>query len=95
MDGKQLEQLAVEFSKGNPVAFAEVDAMFRKELLTFATDLTASATEGEKITNYCFEKIKRMHKEFNTMVNIKAFLYITTRNNSLSYLKSIKEPLNE
>lgn len=59
-------------------------------MFLFAKKLTGSHEEAEDITLYTFQKLFNICNQFNTETNIKAFLYITVRNNGLNYLKAQK-----
>lgn len=78
------------FQAGDEKAFRQVFEHFYPALLAFVRKLTGSQEEAEDITLNAFQGLfKRCHL-FNTYDNIKAFLYISTRNSSLNYLKSHK-----
>lgn len=82
------EQLLIEaFQKGNAQAFAFVFDMFYGSLCYFARKLTDDKEEAEDIVLETFRKCLAMHKNFETLPNIRAFLYITARNTCLNFLK--------
>lgn len=87
MNDERKELIATKFNQGNPTAFAYIRRIFYPRLLQFTRELVNGDDEGQVITDRTFEKLERMHQQFNTMVNIKAFLYITSRNDALNYLK--------
>ncbi|WP_315815298.1 RNA polymerase sigma-70 factor [Paraflavitalea speifideaquila] len=62
---------------------------FYPELYYFARKLTGSKEQAEDIVIDVFTKLFERHELFDTYANIKAFLYISTRNSSLNYLKHI------
>jgi len=56
-------------------------------LCYFAQKLTSSKEEAEDIAIDTLRKFWSLRQNFGTLANIKAFLYITTRNASLNYLQ--------
>ena len=61
--------------------------MFFPSLCFFAKRLVDNDGEGEDIAADSFIKLINRHDSFDTLPNIKAFLYITTRNACLNYLR--------
>jgi RNA polymerase sigma-70 factor (ECF subfamily) len=88
MNSNTDEIIATLFQQGNETAFKQVRKMFYATILRFARQLTNERKEGRKIADNSFAKLEKMHDQFDTMNNIRAFLYITTRNNSFDYLKA-------
>src|SRR5579859_8044151 len=79
-----------EFTKGNPHAFSAVFQQYNSPLCTFASDLVANKEDGEDIVKDTFVKLWQKHADFDTPQNIKAFLYITTRNSCLNFLRHLQ-----
>jgi RNA polymerase sigma-70 factor (family 1) len=79
-----------EFNKGNPEALNYVFSMHHRPLCYFAEQLTRHKHESEDIVAEAFMKIWTKRQDFETMQNIKAFLYIATRNACLDFLKHIQ-----
>lgn len=86
LDSKTL----ADFQNGEQHAFRQVFNYFYKPLLYFTYKLTSNKEEAEDITLTTFSKLFKRAELFGTEANIKAFLYITARNNALDYLRSIK-----
>src|ERR1041385_6569303 len=84
----QDKSLLQEFKRGNTHAFRAVYEMFFPGLCFFAKRLVDNDGEGEDIAADSFVKLLNRHDTFDTLPNIKAFLYITTRNACLNYLRS-------
>jgi RNA polymerase sigma-70 factor (family 1) len=86
---KQLpdEQLMVRFRSGDPRAFRTVYDQFFPALCFFARRLVNDHPEGEEIAADSITKLLNRHKDFDSLSNVKAFLYISTRNACLNYLK--------
>ncbi|THU40395.1 RNA polymerase sigma-70 factor [Niastella caeni] len=83
----QEKSLLQEFKSGNTHAFRAVYDMFFPSLCFFAKRLVDNDGEGEDIAADSFVKLLNRHDSFDTLPNIKAFLYITTRNACLNYLR--------
>lgn len=83
----QDKSLLQEFKRGNTHAFRVVYDMFFPSLCFFAKRLVDNDGEGEDIAADSFVKLLNRHDSFDTLPNIKAFLYITTRNACLNYLR--------
>jgi RNA polymerase sigma-70 factor (ECF subfamily) len=88
MSNNNDEIIAALFQQGNKTAFKQVRKKYYGTMLTFARQLTNDIDEGRKIADNSFAKLEKMYEQFDTMKNIGAFLYITTKNNSLNYLKA-------
>ena len=84
----QDKSLLLEFKRGNTHAFRVVYDMFFPSLCFFAKRLVDNDGEGEDIAADSFVKLLNRHESFDTIPNIKAFLYITTRNACLNYLRA-------
>ena len=83
----QDKSLLQEFKRGNTHAFRTVYDMFFPSLCFFAKRLVEDDGEGEDIAVDSFVKLLNRYDSFDTLPNIKAFLYITTRNACLNYLR--------
>lgn len=83
----QDKSLLLEFKRGNTHAFRVVYDMFFPSLCFFAKRLVDNDGEGEDIAADSFVKLLNRHDSFNTLSNVKAFLYITTRNACLNYVR--------
>ncbi|MBO9203124.1 MULTISPECIES: RNA polymerase sigma factor [Niastella] len=83
----QDKSLLQEFKRGDANAFRAVYDMFFPSLCFFAKRLVDNEGEGEDIAADSFVKLLNRHDSFDTLPNIKAFLYITTRNACLNYLR--------
>ncbi|MFL5747307.1 MAG: sigma-70 family RNA polymerase sigma factor [Niastella sp.] len=88
------DDILMAFNEGDEKAFSAVFKFYYREIFHFCDKLTGNTEEAKDITSRTFTSLFRLHKGFNTSVNIKAFLYITARNNSFNYLKSEKRSRN-
>lgn len=88
---EQLDTGTLEaFINGKPGGFNAVFNLYYTQISYFCEKLTGSHEEGEDIAAQTFTKLFKMHDRFNTLTNIKAFLFITARNNCLDYLRSLQ-----
>jgi RNA polymerase sigma-70 factor (family 1) len=92
MTKKQLDasHLIDEFKKGNPRIFTHIFDLHYRSLCYFAQKLVAEEGEAEDIVSQVMFKLWSKHADFDSLQSIKAFLYISTRNACLDYLKKIK-----
>src|SRR5690349_17019382 len=79
------------FTGGDKSAFSTVYNRYYDEILYFTHKLTSSKEEAEDITIEIFLKLFKIHERFTNEPNIKAFLYITARNNCLNYLRMVRQ----
>lgn len=75
------------FQQGSKEAFAAVYNMHYSRLYGFIKKLVDNREEAQDITAETFVKLWKLHANFNTAENIKAFLYITARNACMDYLR--------
>ncbi|WP_442591231.1 RNA polymerase sigma factor [Pedobacter sp. AW31-3R] len=79
-----------ELYEGNEKALAHFFKLHSKSLAYFTTRMLEDKAEADDIVSKCFLKLWQKHKDFKTVQNIKAFLYISCRNACLDYLASLK-----
>lgn len=82
------KELISAFQQGDQKAFREVYAMHYRQLYYFARKMTNSPEDAKDIVSETFLKLWDRCKNFESLTNIRAFLFITARNASLNYLKS-------
>jgi len=75
------------FVKGDSLAFQEVFERHVRPLIFFATQMIHDTAESEDIVMQTMAKLFKRHMHFTSLVNIRAFVYITTRNACLDFLK--------
>ncbi|WP_166437234.1 RNA polymerase sigma factor [Niastella caeni] len=78
------------FQQGDERAFRRIFDHFYPALYNFTQKLTGNHEEAKDISLHAFQKLFERCKLFETVPNIKAFLYITCRNRSLDYLYAQK-----
>jgi RNA polymerase sigma-70 factor (ECF subfamily) len=77
-----------DFRRGDQPSFKKVYEYFYRPLFYFASQIVVDEPEAQDIVSETFRKLWQLHENFESLVNIKAFLYITTRNNCFNFLKS-------
>jgi RNA polymerase sigma-70 factor (ECF subfamily) len=82
--------IIIEFQKGDPTAFTTFFQMHYRPLCYFASQLIGSQPDAEDIVKDTYVKLWQKHGDFATPQNIKAFLYITTRNACLNFLRHVQ-----
>ncbi|MDO6433023.1 RNA polymerase sigma-70 factor [Flavitalea sp. BT771] len=91
MDHPELNpDLINEFQKGDPHAFTYFFQLHYRPLCYFASQLVGSQQDAEDIVKDTYVKLWQKHTDFATPQNIKAFLYITTRNACLNFLRHLQ-----
>lgn len=78
------------FNRGDSEALAYIFEQHHRALCFFAERLTSDRQESEDIVADAFMKLWRKRTDFETLQNIKAFLYITVRNACFDFLKHRK-----
>ena len=91
MDHPELNpDLIKEFQEGDPHAFTYFFQLHYRPLCYFASQLVGNQPDAEDIVKDTYVKLWQKHTDFATPQNIKAFLYITTRNACLNFLRHIQ-----
>jgi len=85
-----LDDWLTAFNKGNSSAFRIIFENYNKLLFTCAMQLVKDKEQAEDIVSETFTKLWQRHDVFQTEEHIKAFLFVTTRNASLNYLRHIQ-----
>lgn len=85
-----LENLADRFNKGDQGAFYGIWDSYYPALCYFAERIVGIRDEAQDIVADCFTKLWMKKGHFPTILAIKAYLYISTRNACLDFLKQNK-----
>jgi RNA polymerase sigma-70 factor (family 1) len=84
------DKLLSGFQQGDPDAFEQIFKHFYRDISYFTEKVTGNKQEAEDITIQTFTKLFERYQLFNSLANIRAFLYVTARNASFNYLRDIK-----
>src|SRR5688500_9112677 len=87
---KLAEQVILDFNQGDTHAFTSVFNTWYPTIVIFAEKIIGNQTEAEDLVLQVFVTLYNRRQQFNTEQHIKAFLYISTRNSCLNYLKAQK-----
>src|SRR5258706_13598450 len=79
------------FRKGDREEFKRVYDSCYDGLYIFAYNLIRKETEAQDITTETFIKLWRLKENFESLNNIRAFLYVTSRNASIDYLRYLQK----
>lgn len=93
MSGKTLTQdfCIARFRTGDREEFKYVYDTCYDALYLFAYNLVRKETEAQDITTETFIKLWRLHGNFESLNNIRAFLYVTSRNACIDYLRFLQK----
>ncbi len=78
----------LDFRNGDHAALTRIIKEYNRPLLYFANKLINNAEAAEEQVSDSFVKLWQGRTHFQTPDNIKAFLYITTKNACLNYIKT-------
>lgn len=85
-----LESVIPAFQQGDSGAFEAFFTAYYKPLALFADQFIGNMPEAEDIVKDSYVKLWNKREEFNHPKSIKGFLYTTTRNACLNYLRHLK-----
>lgn len=75
------------------LAYKELYALFFKSLQQFAISFVRSPEVAEEIVSDVFIKVWKKRAGLSRILNLKLYLFISTRNGSLNYLRTQKKPI--
>lgn len=84
------EAVIENFRNGDALAFKSVFNHYYPSVYYLSYKMIHDRAQAEDIALYCFEKLFQRAANFESGPNIKSFLLISARNQSLNYLKSSK-----
>lgn len=92
----ETNDLISRFKTGDTSALESLYRSFYQRLCFFANRLLQDSQAAEDIVEDTFIKLWQRHTDFENTQNIKAFLYISTRNACLNTLKQVqRDSLNK
>ena len=83
-------EIVSDLKKGSTRALHAVHDLYYPALRSFAMSLVGDVLAGEDIVAEVFVTLWKKHQDFKTIQNIKAFLYISTRNACINHLKKLQ-----
>ena len=87
-------ELVAAFAQGDERAFEQVYNIFYHPILFFTRNMVREE-DALDITADTFVKLWKRRHAFDSLINIRAFLYITARNACLDYLRWKKKTLEK
>jgi RNA polymerase sigma-70 factor (family 1) len=84
------EDWLIAFKKGNSRAFQTIFENYNRLLFTCAIQLVKDKEQAEDIVADTYSKLWQRREVFQTEEHVKAFLFLTTRNASLNYIRHIQ-----
>jgi len=89
MDHEEIKILEA-FKNKDAKAFAYIFRLHRKALVYFAEQILGIREEAEDIVAITFIKLWEKHGDFDSFQALKSFLYVTTRNACIDFLRHSK-----
>lgn len=87
---KQEGELIALFRSGDRKALQHLYTLHYKTLCYFANKLIIDLPQAEDIVADSYIKLWNLRSNFDTLINIRAFLYITVRNACFNFLRQAK-----
>jgi len=88
-------ELIAALNSGEEKAITEVFGQYYQALCYFATRLIQRKEEAEDIVIGVFSKCWNSKKDFDSVIKLKGFLFVTTRNACYDYLRQMKRVNNQ
>lgn len=83
-------EIIVRLKKGDHRAMAPIFKLYHKSLCYFARQLIDNEGQAEDIVADAFIKLWQKNSDFENLISIRAFMYVTIRNSCCNYLKHIQ-----
>src|SRR6186713_3440534 len=83
-------EIIASLKKGSTKALHAIHNLYYPALRNFAASLLADTSAAEDVIAEIFVTLWKKHEDFETLQNIKAFLYISTRNACINHLKKMQ-----
>ena len=89
-DEIKLQALLQELKEGSNGAYREFETLFRVDLEYFVYRLINDKNDARMIVVENLGKMYQLRNGFNTVSDLKSFLYVSCRNSAYDYLRSLK-----
>ncbi len=90
MPTQNAAEIVACLKKGSTKALHNIHDLYYPALRNFASSLLGDTSTAEDVIAEVFVILWKKHQDFGTLQNIKAFLYISTRNACINHLKKIQ-----
>ncbi|MCD0487470.1 RNA polymerase sigma-70 factor [Pedobacter sp. MC2016-14] len=87
--------LLSQLKSGNQQAFSYIFKQFYPALCFFCNRLIANNAAAEEIVQDTLYKVWEKNEDFKSLISIKAFLYISTRNASMNFIDKERRKLKK
>ena len=85
--------LLLQLKSGDQKAFGYIFKLYYAPLCFFCNRLISNHAAAEEIVQDILHKVWEKNKDFNTLLAIKAFLYISTRNAAMNHIDKAQRKL--
>lgn len=82
--------LLLRIAGGDEPAFSQLHQQFYRPLVYFTFQITRDMPQAEDIASIALAKYWDKRKDFNSLPQLRTFLYTTAKNAALNYLKSLR-----
>ena len=83
-------EIVAKLKKGDTRALHDLHDLYYPALRSFAISLLGDTPAAEDVVTEVYVILWRKHQDFATLQNIKAFLYISTRNACINHIKRLQ-----
>jgi RNA polymerase sigma-70 factor (ECF subfamily) len=83
------EELIAGIRAGRERAFVQLHTEFYFPTVWFTHGITGNWMESESIVSETYEKVWLLRRNFKTIADLRAFMYVTCRNSAYNYLRDI------
>jgi RNA polymerase sigma-70 factor (family 1) len=80
MNPSDVKDLVISFNNGDPIAFKYLYNKISPELFVFVKKIIGSREEAEDVITETFFKLWKLRESFESIQNINAFLFVTSKN---------------
>lgn len=84
----KLDQAVLEFRKGKPEAYKQLHDVLYRSVYYFAFRLIGKKDEADDIVEEVFVKMWTLRRNFDTYSNVKAFLFLATKNTCRNFIEA-------
>ena len=94
IDNKELEKIFLEINQNRSCGIKELYSKYKKIVYGVAFTISKNKTDAEDITQIIFAKICEMEKSKIPTNNYASWLYSTTKNETINFLKKKKDNIS-
>lgn len=87
----QSSDLIVQFNKGNTKAFSTIYDRYYSSIYYYAMRFVGDEDNVKDIISQTFLKLWKLREGFTSIEKVRSFLYVTTHNACLNFLRDLKQ----